>query len=397
MKTILFPLFTFGMGVFVFFLLKYHDLFYLLPISILLTLFILLNVEFKSKKTFYLPKVNKKLVLILAGIFLIIFLTLLITKVFKRNTVSTNTLKVKQACNENKTLKQVKQCVFPIIRDDGHGSGFSVKNNFIVTNKHVIEGATKLYTKIQNEEIELKVWNYSPSFDLAILKTTRNIAICHWYNSEQLNIAEPLYAVGWPLEYNGESTVSKGIFSRLYEYNSINYIQTDTSINPGNSGGPLVNKCGIVGINTIKIAAEGIEGMGFALPSSELINITERLIEEGSDDTEIPLTFEEKSTTSSTNYYSAPNTVRTVNIEDVRSYLNNLYSVRDSWKTSSAGYSWEDWNKLIDLFNRQIDFCETLIKRLSERTATQDDIFMWDSIVKMSYESSYLANKLLGR
>lgn len=380
----------------------YRDVFYIVPALILGLLFIVLNINLNFKKLFLFKikkktKVNTRLLLICLSVLIFALGFFIVVISVKKNKASITNFQKNQVCNENETLRKAKQCVFPIIRDDdGHGSGFSIKNGFIITNKHVIEGATKLYTKIQNEEIELKVWNYSPSYDLAVLKISRVVPTCDWFNSEQLNVAESLYAVGWPLEYNGESTVSKGVFSRLYEYDSINYIQTDTSINPGNSGGPLVNKCGVVGINTIKIAAEGIEGMGFALPSSELIKIVDRLIEEGSDDTEIPLAVEKQNTSSNTDNYTNPSITRTVNVEDVKSYLNNLYSLRNSWDEIKAGYNYDDWKKLIDSFNRQIDFCETLVKRLSERGATQDDVFMWDSIIKMSYETAYLTNKLNG-
>src|SRR5690606_24861378 len=73
-------------------------------------------------------------------------------------------------CNLETTLKKAKECTFVILRDDGgHGSGFSVSPGYLVTNKHVIEGANKLSTWINGEK-ELTVWNYSPTMDVAVLK-----------------------------------------------------------------------------------------------------------------------------------------------------------------------------------------------------------------------------------
>lgn len=307
------------------------------------------------------------------------------------------------ACNEEETLKKAKVCVIPIIRDDGgHGTGFSIKKKFIITNKHVIEGANSLLGKIGNEEITLKVWNYSPTYDIAILTTSYDIPTCDWYDSTKLKVAESLHAVGWPLQYTGESTVSRGIFSRMHEYDSINYIQTDTPINFGNSGGPLVNKCGIVGINTIKVAAEGVEGLGFALPSSELTKLTDRLIAEGDVTTEIPIALSNEQTSRSfdnnynENYTQPAPAPRTIDLESVKTYVSGLYGVRDSWINGKDGLPKDQVDTLVDSLNRQIDFGQTLIDRLSQRPATQDDLFMWDSLIKMSYESAAIANRLNG-
>lgn len=380
----------------------YKDPFYLIIGIIVVALPTISKLKIKKTNKIRLTKINTRL-LQLVPVLLIIFVLIyfgkgLISRLPKKN--------IKIACDEEKTLKKAKACVIPIIRDDdGHGSGFSVKNNFIITNKHVIEGANSLHGKLGNEDISLKVWNYSPTYDIAILKTSQALPTCDWYDSTKLKVAESLHAVGWPLQYTGESTVSKGIFSRMYDYDSINYIQTDTPINFGNSGGPLVSKCGIVGINTIKVAAEGIEGLGFALPSSELTKLVDRLIVEGDEDTEIPIALTDNQATQSfysndnnENYTQPAPAGRNIDIETVKTYVSSLYGIRDSWVKSKGKYGLPDQelNALIDSFNRQIDFGETLISRLSQRSATHDDLFMWDSLIKMSYESAAMANRLNG-
>lgn len=385
--------------------LRYHDLFYVLPSFILLWIIYLPSENIKRTKVklsfihhiLGSVRFDKRLIIVLSVLLFILYIIGYSLISLKNNSRKAPVATYSKSCSEEDTIRLAKLCSFPIIRDDlGHGSGFSVKNHYIITNKHVVEGATKLYTRIGSEEVEVKMWNYSPTYDIAILRVDADTPTCKWSNSKRLTPAESLYAIGWPVDYVGESTISKGIFSRMYESDTFNYIQTDTSINPGNSGGPLLNKCGIVGINTIKLVRNDIEGMGFALPSSELISVSNKLIEEGALDTEIPMLVDIPNS-NIVDRSNTPDISKTVNSEDVRSYLNQLYSVRDSWKEIRSGYSYDDWKNLIDSFNRQIDFCETLVKRLSERGATQDDIFMWDSIVKMSYESAYLTNKLNGR
>ena len=376
----------------------YKDYFYLLPALVIGFIFISFKLKIKTSR--FKIKVDKKYFkyALLIPIMLLVLWGILTFKDLL-NPKSTNT-STELICKEEETLKKAKECVFPIIRDDdSHGSGFSVKNHYIITNKHVIEGANNLYTRINNEQVDLDVWNYSPTYDIAILKTTRDVPTCEWYDSDKLSVAESLHALGWPLEYIGESTVSKGIFSRMYEYDSVNYIQTDTPINFGNSGGPLVNKCGIVGINTIKVAAAGVEGLGYALPSSELITLTDRLIAEGADDTEIPIALNDNQQleTYNDNYTAPPPSSNpSIDVESVRSYVNSLYGVRDSWIQGRNNLPKDQIDALIDSLNRQINFCETLVSRLSQRPATQDDLFMWDSIVKMSYESAAIANRLNG-
>ena len=96
-------------------------------------------------------------------------------------------------------------------------------------------------------------------------------------------------------------------------------------------------------------------------------------------------------------FNSSSNNIPFIDIKIVSSYLENLIQIKASWKSANNKNSQEDLDKLLDLFDRQIVFCETLISRLNgSQKSTQDDLFMWDSVVKMSYESSTLANKLNG-
>lgn len=192
-------------------------------------------------------------------------------------------------CNEQESLAKVKNCTVLVLRDDGgHGSGFLFlgSTGFIVTNRHVIEGAKKLSTWHGKEE-PLTLWGYSEDEDIAVLKTEVEFPTCNWANSQNIGLAETLYAVGWPNQSYGESSVTKGIFSRFIKTKEgAEFIQTDAALNPGNSGGPLVNKCGVVGINTTKVVWSDqdtpSEGSGFAYTSEYIKPIIDKLILEGS-------------------------------------------------------------------------------------------------------------------
>lgn len=306
----------------------------------------------------------------------------------------------KTKCIEDYSINAAKMCTVVIVRDDGgHGTGFSVKKGFLITNKHVVEGAKKLTTWIDGEKT-LTMWNYSPTLDIAVLKLPVDIPTCKWFDSSQLSLAETLYAVGWPNEPTGDSTITKGIFSRLNKFEGgLEFVQTDAAINPGNSGGPLVNSCGVVGINTVKEfwtqeqLPRPLEGLGNALSSKLLIPLTNELIAQGKDSL-IPR--------SSANYESSspnvPVNTPSLDVNTISAYLTRLHELKNSWSTNNGRYPRQDIDALLDSFTRQIAFCETLVNRLSGgKRATQDDLFMWDSVVKMSYETAAITNRLNSR
>lgn len=302
-----------------------------------------------------------------------------------------------QKCNADDTLSKVKTCTMIVQRDDGgHGSAFSVNPGYLITNKHVIEGAKKLVTWINGEK-ELKVWNYSPTLDIAILKLPVDVPTCDWFDSSKLTVAETLYAVGWPVYSTGESTVTKGIYSRLNRFDGgVEFIQTDAAINPGNSGGPLVNACGVVGINTLKDSwsqeqlPRPLEGLGNALSSRILMPLVEELVSKGkiADIPKSAVVYEKSNP-------NVPINTPVLDLNQIRDYLGKLYAWKNSWQTVYGRLSKDKLDALMDLFNRQIAFCEMLVSRLSpNRSATRDDIFMWDAVVKMSYESASIAQYL---
>ncbi len=309
----------------------------------------------------------------------------------------------RSSCDKDATLKKAKTCTFRILRNDGgHGSGFVIKNGYLITNKHVIEGASKITVWI-DEEKEIKVWNYSLTLDLAVLKLpdSSNVPTCQWFDSNQLNIAEELYAFGWPNDPTGESTVTKGIYSRTNHYeDGTEDIQTDAAINPGSSGGPLVNYCGVVGINTLRAewskdqSPRILEGLGFALSSNYIHKVVDDLINSGNMAKGIPKAQRYQSNNTVPNYPNNNVSYR-LNIDNIKSYLSDIYRVKSSWEQARGYINEEKLNMLIDSFNRQIDFCNHLINKLSDgKSASGDDISLWNAVIKMGDESAALSREL---
>lgn len=192
------------------------------------------------------------------------------------------------SCEEKESLQKAKQCTV-LIGDSktGHGSGFFINSNYIVTNLHVVSYSENGYVKVflDNGYIDVPIAGYSEKDDLAVLQTKQSYPYCDWASTSKLDLAETVYAFGWPKDPYGESTITKGVFSRRLQFNdsSVKMIQTDSPINPGNSGGPLVNKCGVVGVNTSKNAWIGedmpSEGIGYAIDSNYAKTIVEDIIQ----------------------------------------------------------------------------------------------------------------------
>jgi serine protease Do len=180
----------------------------------------------------------------------------------------------------------------------GTGSGVIFQKNkdiaYIVTNNHVVEGASKLEISLYNgEKVEGEIVGTDALTDLAVLKIDAKYvdATAEFGDSSSLRPGDPVYAIGNPLGLDLSRTVTQGIVSAINRSIAIetsagnwetNVIQTDAAINPGNSGGALINPQGLViGINSLKISNSGVEGLGFAIPSNDLIPIVNELINNG--------------------------------------------------------------------------------------------------------------------
>ncbi len=191
-----------------------------------------------------------------------------------------------QGCDEQLSLDQAKRCTYLIKTDLGHGSGFAYDSNHIITNKHVVQGASQIDTWIDDQKINLSLWNFSARSDLAILYSETPLFNCTLDDSDSLPLAATVFAIGWPQSSEGESSVTRGIFSRfVITKEGPTFIQTDAAINPGNSGGPLVSACGVVGVNTAKVAWSDdevpTEGFSLAITSNYVQGVITDLIEKG--------------------------------------------------------------------------------------------------------------------
>ena len=174
---------------------------------------------------------------------------------------------------------------------DKHGAGSGViisSDGYIVTNNHVVEGATDITVKLNdNREFQGKVIGTDASTDLALVKIDgKDLPTLPIGDSDKLKVGQWVLAVGNP--FNLTSTVTAGIVSakaRSLGANGIeSFIQTDAAINAGNSGGALVNEDGeLVGINAMLYSQTGsYAGYGFAIPTSIMNHVVEDLKAYGS-------------------------------------------------------------------------------------------------------------------
>lgn len=183
----------------------------------------------------------------------------------------------------------------------GSGSGVIFQKNndsaYIVTNNHVVEGASKLEISLYDgQKTSAEVVGTDALTDLAVLKIDAKYvtSTAAFGDSSKLRPGDQVYAIGNPLGLNLSRTVTQGIVSAVDRSIAIstsagnwdtNVIQTDAAINPGNSGGALINPQGqVIGINSLKISESGVEGLGFAIPSNDLLPIVNQLIKSGKVD-----------------------------------------------------------------------------------------------------------------
>ena len=181
------------------------------------------------------------------------------------------------------------------------GSGVIIsENGYILTNNHIVNSdsnnaysqvseANKVVVYLYNDTTayEAQIIGTDEQTDLAIIKIDKEyLTPIEIGNSDTVKVGEFAMAIGNPLGM--QSSVTCGIISAInrnvneVSSNDYNLIQTDAAINAGNSGGALVNSDGqLIGINTLKFAGNGVEGMGFAIPINATKEITSELIEHG--------------------------------------------------------------------------------------------------------------------
>lgn len=241
----------------------------------------------------------------------------------------------------------------------GIGTGFIVsKDGNIVTNYHVIEGASKVSVIFNNgKEVSAKVIAVNEKDDLAILDVDDSVempGIAKLAENDNLNAGQEIITIGNPLGKEFSGTVTKGIISSTSRTVSMNgeqkeFIQIDAAINPGNSGGPLINLKGeIIGVNTAKKSGENIEGMGFSIKIAkvrEMINNIENYKVENksnstgnysnsgeSGDYSVP-SYEGQYNSPSYGEYSSPNS-------DIEEYLERYFKNSQNRNQYRGTYKW---------------------------------------------------------
>lgn len=197
----------------------------------------------------------------------------------------------------NLTVQEVQNFFFggtTIQEYESSGSGIIIGQNdtelLVVTNNHVVEGSSTLTVFFADgASVEAQIKGTDADIDLAIVavpltgisdETLDSIKVATLGDSDTLAVGEPAIAIGNALGY-GQS-VTYGIISaidREIEGFDSELIQTDAAINPGNSGGALLNSNGeVIGINTVKVSADAVEGMGYAIPISDVNDIINDLM-----------------------------------------------------------------------------------------------------------------------
>ena len=171
-----------------------------------------------------------------------------------------------------------------------YGSGFIFKDNYILTNYHVVEDATEVVVSLSDRrEFVANVIGIDPLSDLAVLEVEgQDLPAVNIGNSDELEVGDWVVAIGSPFSF--DFSVTAGIVSakgRSIQNNNIgNYVpflQTDVAINPGNSGGPLFNlDGGVVGINSqIYSRSGGYQGLAFSIPINVALDVADQIITNG--------------------------------------------------------------------------------------------------------------------
>ena len=276
-------------------------------------------------------KIGKLLLIVLVGFFSGILGSLVILQfnqkqeITKQNSTGITQTAVKNENSTTQAVDKVKDAVVSVITysansqnslfgsaetdtdtnteqvsSEGSGVIYKKEGNFayLVTNTHVINGAKKVDIRLADgTKVPGEIVGSDTYSDIAVVKIAADkvTTVAEFGDSDQLTVGETAIAIGSPLGSEYANTVTQGIVSSLNRNVSLKSedgqaistkaIQTDTAINPGNSGGPLIDIQGqVIGITSSKIATNGgtsVEGLGFAIPSNDAINIINQLEKNG--------------------------------------------------------------------------------------------------------------------
>lgn len=246
----------------------------------------------------------RDLLLIIGSVFVGVISTILVVHFVPAKTEIIEKTVSEVTINESDTIKSGVDKIYNAVvviesykgsKLSGSGTGFVYKkddkNGYIITNYHVIKEATSLkVVNTNNESVAAKVLGGDEYEDIAVLSIDVDAAlgVAEIGSSEESSVGDTLFTVGTPVGSEYMGTVTKGILSGkdrtvtvdLENNNSyiMQVLQTDAAINPGNSGGPLCNINGqVIGVNSLKLVEDTIEGMGFAIPIELVMTSVDRL------------------------------------------------------------------------------------------------------------------------
>ncbi len=179
-------------------------------------------------------------------------------------------------------IDDVIRSVVSVGTNKGLGSGAVIDSNgFIVTNYHVVQGASIIRVLTYEEDVySAALIGYNDIADVAVLKVDASLPALRFGDSDDVRVGEKVIALGNPAGLS--FTVTEGIISAIHRKGPNDlpiYLQTDVPINPGNSGGPLVDaNSRIIGLNNFKVS--GLEGLGFAIESNTVQKVADDIIEQ---------------------------------------------------------------------------------------------------------------------
>ena len=225
---------------------------------------------------------------VVAGIASYLFISQKPVTIMVTETTNDQDINITNKYSYNHVYNSVKNSVVTIKTNKGRGSGVIVTDDgHVVTNEHVIRGASRVkIISLDNNVYSAKVVGIDAITDIALLKSDFKGKDISFSDSSAVKIGDVVLAIGNP--FGVGQTLTKGIISRtnsghITENPLDEFLQSDAAINPGNSGGAMVNiKCDLIGINTMNLSlGGGSDGIGLAVPSNLVRNITQQLIKYG--------------------------------------------------------------------------------------------------------------------
>lgn len=178
-----------------------------------------------------------------------------------------------EICKFSDHSERVRSAVWQVRTGNGIGTAFYIDNDTWLTAAHVVEGKASVSLHNGSDELTATVLGRNRDADMALLSASgAGIPPLAFSDLDSASVGDPLFVVGYPLDIAEQSSVTRGVLSRILNHRSLGtVVVTDASANPGNSGGPLVDECGkVIGMIVAKRVAEDVEGIAYAVSETTL-------------------------------------------------------------------------------------------------------------------------------